>query len=637
MLTLNSKRLFNIYTEIRRIILIAYHHPGKIFKAVIVLFQEGPKGVKNKIRRQDILEDYQAFINAQYYKAWKKFYPSKSELQKQKIILSRLKYRPKISILLPTFNTPQKYLIQCIESVLNQSYDNWQLCIADDASDNKYIRHIVEKYAKLDPRIDFIFREKRGHISKATNSALKIASGEYVGFLDHDDLLWPNALFEVVKVLNNKKVKLIYSDEDKLDEDGSTHLEPFFKPDFSPDYLRSINYFVHFTVIERSLVKKIGGLRVRIEGAQDWDLFLRATNKLNKEDVFHIPKVLYSWRKSPESSSSEKSTKTTKRYAFENQKKVLENDLRERGLKGEVLRTQYNNFWRVKYEVLNSPLVSIVIPTKDNFGYINRCLNSIINKTLYKNFEIIIVDTGTKDSKVFGLYDNMRNRFKNIKVFNWEYIFNFSLVCNFGAKQANGKYIIFLNNDTQIITKRWIENLLEHAQRPNVGAVGCKLLFPNGRIQHVGVVLGLTGGKIKKGVAGHPFKNFYHKKINNDYARIVDVVVNYCAVTAACMMVSKEKLLKVGGFDPNLRIAFNDVDFCLKLYKKGYFNVYTPYTILIHHESISVGKPGRGDRSAKEFFREVKLMRRRWGELLLNDPYYNKNLTLNSEERTIEI
>lgn len=638
MLNLGSREIQHLLNEIRRLFPIAYNHPEKVLRAGVVFFTEGTKGIKKRIRRQDILEDYQSYINAQYNKIWKKYYPTNTEIEKQKVLYKRFIKKPRISILLPTYNTALELLEECIKSVLAQSYENWQLCIADDASDNESVRKIIGRYSKLDPRIEYVFRSKRGHISEASNSALKLAKGEFIALLDHDDILWPNALFEVVKALNvSKSVKFLYSDEDKLEEDGENHVDPFFKPDYSPDYLRSINYIVHFAVIKRSLAEKIGGFRKGVEGAQDWDLFLRITNNLANEEVMHIPKILYSWRKSAQSSASERSILGIKDYAFKNQKKVLENDLKERGIKGSVLKTQYKGLWRVKYEILNSPMVSVIIPTIDNYEYIRRCLNSIITKTSYKNFEIVVVDTGSQDSSIFRLYDELQLKFKNFKVQKWSEKFNFSKVCNFGVDVARGEYLVFLNNDTEIISRFWIENMLEFAQRQEIGAVGCKLLFPNGRIQHVGVILGISGGMIRKGVAGHPFKNFYHKKINNGYSRIVDAVMNYSAVTAACLMVSKVKFKSVGGFDSNFRIAFNDVDFCLKLFRKGYFNLYTPYTTLIHHESVSVGEPGKGERSAREFMKEAKLMQKKWRKLLLNDPFYNCNLTLKNEEYTIKV
>lgn len=630
----NVKTSFHIFNEFNRLLPIAYHHPDKIIRAIFVFFTEGIVGVKKRVRRQDILEDYQSYLNSQYNKNWKKAFPAKSLIRKQFKQSEKFILRPKISIVVPTYNTNQKILKECINSVLNQSYNNWQLCISDDSSDDPIVRQIILEYARKDSRISYIFRNKRGHISQASNSALEIAKGNYIGFLDHDDILWPNALFEVVKKLNEERdAQIIYTDEDKLE--GKTHLEPFYKPDWSPDYLRSINYIVHFTVVSAVLVKKIGGFRIGVEGAQDWDLLLRAANNLASNQIVHIPKILYSWRKSHLSASSEKSA-VIKRYAFKNQRKVLVNDLLQRKIPGKVLATQYLGLWRVKYDLVKKPLISIIIPTIDNYSCIKNCLNSIFEKTTYQKFEIIVVDTGSKDLKVFDLYQDFVKITKKIKLYFWNKEFNFSAVCNYGVSKSRGEYLVFLNNDTKVINKDWLENLLEHSQRKEIGAVGCKLLFPNGRIQHVGVVLGISGGMMRKGIAGHPFKNFYHKRINNGYSRIVDAVVDYSAVTAACLMVSKKKFNQVSGFDPKFRIAFNDVDFCLKLRKCGYYNLYTPYTMLYHYESASVGKPGKGGRSAREFLNEAKAMREKWGGLLQNDPFYNQNLTLKNEEYSLQ-
>ncbi|OGE14945.1 hypothetical protein A3F00_04190 [Candidatus Daviesbacteria bacterium RIFCSPHIGHO2_12_FULL_37_11] len=622
--------------DLIRLSKIAKSHPLKVIKAIWIFFKEGPKVVAQKIKRQDILEDYNAFMNTQYLKWIRKNYPTKEEIAKQRY--TRFKYSPKISIILPVYNTPIKFLEECVQSVLAQSYDNLELCISDDASTEESVKEAVLKYAKKDKRIKYIFRETKGHISEASNSALELATGEYIALLDHDDILWPNALHEIVRVINeNSNVNFIYSDEDKIEEDGKFHTEPFFKPNFSPHYLRSVNYITHFTVIRRALVKKVGGFRKDFDGAQDWDLFLRVTRQIKKETIFHIHKILYSWRKSKNSASSNIAAMGVKSYAFSNQKKVLADDLNSRGYSGKILSTQNLGLWRMKYKILNRPLVSIIIPTKDKYEYISKCINSVISKSTYKYYQLIIVDTGSRDERVWNLYSEIQKRYKNLKVLSWEKEFNFSEVCNFGVEKSNGEYLLFLNNDTEIITPSWIENMIEFAQLKDVGAVGCKLLFPNKRIQHAGIVLGIEGGRVKKGVAGHPFKNFYNKKINPGYAKVVDSVRDVAGVTAACLLISRNKFIKIGGFDKNLRIAFNDVDLNLKCLKQGWFNVYTPYSVLRHFESVSVGIPGAKGRLVKEFLGEVGLMHKKWGDLLKNDPYYNKNLTLKNEEYTIDI
>jgi glycosyltransferase involved in cell wall biosynthesis len=617
----------------------------KIIKALKILFTKGPKGLIEKIKEKQWQNYYNLSINQQY-KIWlKKNYPTKKELEKQKKESKKFKYQPKISLITPVYNPEKKHLIECIKSVLNQSYSNWELCLVDDASTKKYVKEILNNYSKKDKRIKVKSRETNGHICVASNDALKMAKGEYIGLLDHDDFLWPNALYEIVKLINKKpNSQFIYSDEDKLDYDDKTHVDPFFKPDWSPDYLRSINYITHFAVLKKSLIDKIGGFRVGTEGAQDWDLFLRASFYLEKNighchpldkknPIQHISTILYSWRKTSQSTASEKHASTVKNYAYKNQKKVLEDDLKRRGYEGWVEPTKYLGLWRVRYKIIGNPLVSIIIPTKDKYEYISRCLNSIIKKTSYKNYELVIVDTGSTDRKVWQLYEKIKKIHQNTQVLNWNKSFNFSSVCNFGAEKGRGEYLLFLNNDTEIITPDWIEGMLEHGQRREIGAVGCKLLYPDGRIQHAGVILGIKGGISKYGIAGHAFK-YFDNCDNGQFFQQLHSIKNYSAVTAACLLIKKQKFIN---FDLKFRIAFNDVDFNLRLLTKKYFNLYTPFAILKHYESISVGKPEKGNRDPKEFKKEILKMYKKWKKLLLNDPFYNKNLSKTIENYDLDL
>jgi len=364
-----------------------------------------------------------------------------------------LNHQPKISLITPVYNPEKKHLIECIESVLNQSYPNWELCLVDDASTKKYVKEILDNYSKKDKRIKVKFRDKNGHICVASNDALKMAKGEYIGLLDHDDFLWPNALYEVVKLINQKPhVQFIYSDEDKLDYDGKTHVDPFFKPDWSPDYLRSINYITHFAVLKKSLIDKIGGFRVGTEGAQDWDLFLRASFYLEKNigqchpldeknPIQHISTILYSWRKTSQSTASEKHASTVKNYAYKNQKKVLADDLKRRGYEGLVEPTKYLGLWRVRYKIIGNPLVSIIIPTKDKYEYISLCLNSIIKKTSYKNYELVIVDTGSNDKSLYFLASS-----------NVKYLIDYkNKENNFVLKWKNEKLIKPVYSDSEVV------------------------------------------------------------------------------------------------------------------------------------------------------------------------------------------
>ncbi|MGB9883621.1 MAG: glycosyltransferase family 2 protein, partial [Microgenomates group bacterium] len=588
----------------------------KILKALKILFTQGPKGIIEKIKEKQLQNYHNLTINQQYQLWLKKNYPSKKELEKQRKESKKFKYQPLISIITPVFNPEKKHLIECIESVINQSYENWELCLVDDASTQPYVKDILNKYKNLDGRIKVKFRQKNGHICQASNDALAMAKGEYIALLDHDDFLWPNALYEVVKLINKKPhTQFIYSDEDKLDYDGKTHVDPFFKPDWSPDYLRSINYITHFAVLKKSLVDAIGGFRVGTEGAQDWDLFLRATYWLEKNfnhchpldpknPIQHISTVLYSWRKTSQSTASEKNIGVVKNYAYKNQKKVLEDDLKRRGYQGRVEPTKYLGVWRVRYKIIGNPLVSIIIPTKDKYEYISRCLFSILEKTTYKNYELVIVDTGSKDKKVWQLYEKIKSRHQKTQVLKWGKEFNFSSVCNFGAKKSRGEYLLFLNNDTEVLTPDWIEGMLEHAQRKEIGAVGCKLLYPDNKLQHAGIILGIKGGITKYGIAGHAFK-YFQDGDHGQFFQQPNSIKNYSAVTAACLLIHKTKFI---GFEPKFKIAFNDVDMNLKILNKKFFNLYTPFTTLKHYESISVGLPEKGTRNLKEFKKEILKM-----------------------------
>ena len=629
---IRKAKLFNVF------LFEMLFKPEKYLKLLKTLISKGPKGLIERINKATIYNDYSKQIFNQYQLWFKSNYPTKPELKSQTLESKQIKIKPKISILTPIYNTPEKFLRQCIESVLEQSYENWELILVDDASDNPILKKIIQEYARKDKRIKYLFRKENGHICRASNQALALATGEYVSLLDHDDILWPNALFEVVRCINKfPNTNLIYTDEDKLEEDGITHSEPFFKPDWSPDYLLSCNYITHFSTFKKSLINKIGGFRIGTEGAQDWDIILRATNEITKRQkpeglIVHIPKILYSWRKSDVSAASAKAAIGIKSYAYSNQRKVLENNLAASSIKSELTKTDFLGCWRVKYKIVGNPLVSIIIPTKDKFEYIYKCIKSL-KKSTYKNFELILVDTGSSDAKVWKLYKEVKKDFNKFKLLNWKNDFNFSAVCNFGAEKSSGKYLIFLNNDTEIISTDWIESLLEHAQRKNIGAVGVKLLYPDGKIQHAGIITGVGG------VANHIMKG-YPDNIPQGFPMLLakDLIRDVCAITGACLAISREKFHKVGGFNEIFKIAFNDVDLCLKLYyKEGLFNLYTPFATLLHHENTSVGNPFKGTRNYSEFMRENELMYKFWEEKIDNDPFYNKNLTKVREDFSIDV
>jgi len=612
-----SFKLWQLFTKFKK-------NPNLVFKAAKILFNEGPDGIKNKFKAKESRNNTLLSINDQYQIWFQKNYPNKENLQKQKKIQKNFKYRPLISIITPVYNPDEKWLRSCIESVLKQSYDNWELCLADDCSTKPHVKKVLNEYSKKDKRIKVIFRSKNGHISRASNSALKLATGEFIALLDHDDDLAPHALFKVVETLNNNKIiDFIYSDEDKVELNGQ-HVDPFFKPDWSPDMFLSTNYICHLSVIKKSIVDQVGGFRVGYEGSQDYDLFLRITEQTN--NIFHIPTILYSWRKTNKSTASEYSIKG---YANQASTTAIYDSFKRRGLQGTVKNGLLEGSFRVRYKILNKPLVSIIVPTKDKVDYLNRCIQSILDKTTYQNYEILIIDTGSKEKNTLLYYKKLKS-INKIKIINWNPPFNYSAVNNFGVDHSKGEYVLLLNNDTEIITPDWIESMLEHAQRKNVGAVGIKLLYPNNRIQHAGIIIGLGG------VAGHV------QKMSEDLHYIPllwnkDLIRNYSAVTAACLMIKKTKYLEVRGLDTKYRIAFNDVDFNLKLIKRGYYNLYTPYAKLYHHESISVGTPQQGNRCLEEFQKEIILMENKWKTHSYVDPYYNINLTLDKEDYSLRI
>lgn len=549
----------------------------------------------------------------EYIEWFGKHTPTAEQLSEQKEQSKKLRYRPLISILLPTYNTNPEYLRICINSVLAQSYDNWELCISDDNSTNEQTKHVVKEYVKKYDNITATFRKKNGHIAESSNTALTMAKGEYISLLDHDDILAPHALFEAVNVINKyPEVELIYTDEDKIDQENN-HIEPFFKPDWSPDFMNSCNMVTHFATMKTSTIKKVGGFTPGTQGAQDWDLFLKIAAQT--DNIYHIPKILYHWRKSETSTAMNADSKP---YAYVNQKRVVRESIKHRKENAYVDAHTALGFWRKKYVIQNNPLVSIIIPTKDNFTYIKNCIESIIEDTTYPYFEIIIVDTGSTDKLVKDFYKKIANDIEKITIIDYKKKFNFSDACNQGVKASRGEYLLFLNNDTKVITHDWIQSLLEHAQRPGIGMVGPKLLFEDGTIQHAGIVLS------DRDIAFHPF--YGDNPLTDIFTYIYTANIrNVSAVTAACSMVSRKKFDEVGGFDPKLRVTYNDVDLNLKLRKKGYYNLYTPYAELFHYESKSVGRINTSERDSTELQEAQNEMRKRWGDYLKRDPFYNDN------------
>ncbi|KKR18615.1 MAG: Glycosyl transferase family 2 [candidate division CPR2 bacterium GW2011_GWC1_41_48] len=545
--------------------------------------------------------------------------------------LSSLKYKPKISIIVPVYNVDPQWLDKCIESVLKQTYNNWELCIHDDASTNeKTVEDLKRWQAKDDKRIKVSFGKTNMHISGASNEALKLATGEFIALLDNDDELAPNAFLENVLLLNkHKDADFIYSDEDKIGTNGKRYA-PFFKPEWSPDLMLSQMYTCHLGVYRKSIIDKIGGFRLGYEGSQDYDLVLRFVEHTTKDKIHHIPKILYHWRTLESSTAASLDTKS---YASVAAKKTLTDYLRRNKVEGMAIDGIKPGTFRVKREIMGQSKVSIIIPFRDQVEVLKRCLKSIEDKTTYSNYEIILVNNQSSETATLNYFTAIK-RMKNIRLINYDKPFNYSAINNSAARHARGDYLILLNNDTEVISGEWIEAMLEHAQRKEVGIVGAKLLYPNNTIQHAGVVMGIGG------VAGHVFK--YMNPDTDCYFCNANLVRNYSAVTAACLMIRKSVYEEVGGLDEiNLTVAFNDVDMCLKVIDSGYLVIYTPYALLYHHESLSRGSDDElrltNPKKFKRVMKERKYMEKKWKRYIERDIYYSPNLSLVREDLSINI
>lgn len=549
--------------------------------------------------------------------------PKKDKL----LILESINYleqKPIISIILPVYNPKAKYLREALESVLNQTYPHWELCIADDSSTKPYVREILIEYAQKDNRIKVMFRQENGHISRASNTALEIATGEYITLLDHDDLLAPDALSEVVKLLNeHPEADMIYSDEDKIDE-NNTHKYPYLKPDWCPETFWSTMYTCHLGVYRRSIIQEIGGFRVGYEGSQDYDLVLRVTEKTDK--IFHIPKILYHWRLHSGSASANFDSKP---YAFEAGRKAIQSAMDRRGQNALVrhVDNKYCGYYEIDYQITNPDLVTIIIPTKDLGEILDQCLESVFTKTEYPHYEVIIIDNGSFEQKTQEIFKKWQEKEVNrFIVHQLDIPFNFSAINNFGAKKAQGKYLLFLNNDTEIITGNWLTKLVAQSQNHEIGAVGALLLYPDNTVQHSGIIVRVAS---KEGDIAINDKNKYQAP------------KNCAAVTAACLMCRKEVFEEVGGFDETLAVAYNDVDLCLKFHQQGYRNVVIPQVKLYHYESKTRGYEDTPAKKAR-LQKETNILRSKWENIFLYDysqPYevVSSNLVNNNSVSVIVI
>ena len=540
--------------------------------------------------------------------------------------IKEFSYKPIISIIMPAYKSDKDLLEMAIKSVLEQIYENWELCIVDDYTPENNIKEIVEKYSLKDNRIHFYRMEKNSHISAATNKGVSISKGGFIYLMDHDDLMTIDSLFQVVKELNkNKKLDIIYSDDDKITMSGERY-EPQFKPDFSPELLLSYMYFSHIFVIRRSLFDKIGGMRLGYEGSQDYDLALRACEITN--NICHIPKILYHWRATPTSTAFSANTKP---YSLISGKKAVEDAVKRRNIPAEVIMPEFaqkNNLgiFALKYNGVDNPLISIIIPTKNHKDILERCINSIERKTNYKNYEIVIVDNESDEAETLEYLSNLKH--KVIKQGNLNNKFNFSRMVNFGVDNCNGEYVVLLNNDTEVISESWLEDMLVYMNIDGVGVVGSKLLYADKTVQHAGVVL-----KMGNGVAGHAFKLINY--LDGGYMSFANVARNYSAVTAACFMTTKKIFKDVNGFDEeNFAVSYNDVDFCMKVQELGMRIVYNPQALLYHHEGKSRGVEQTGHFSdPKEEFNFIS----KWGiDSYFVDKYYNPNLSMENERFEID-
>ncbi|GIO88501.1 glycosyl transferase family 2 [Paenibacillus faecis] len=589
-------------------------------KGFIIYKTEGLEGLKQKIKKVQIKND-----EKNSYEIWllKNAFTDK-DIQEAEEVINSFAYTPLISVILPVYNVDEIWLRNCIDSVINQIYKNWELCISDDASTKPHIKKVLSEYAANNSQIKVVFREQNGHISENSNTALKLATGEFIALLDHDDELAPNALYEFVKLLNtHRNADMIYSDEDKIGIDGTRH-SPFFKPEWSPDLILSQMYTSHLGMFRKSIVDELGGFRKGYEGSQDYDLVLRFTEVTNR--IFHIPKVLYHWRTIPESTAA---NNLSKNYTHQSGLKALRDTLNRRKIQGWVEDAdEIPNLYRVHYEPATNPKISIVIPNKNLSTIIDTCLQSIFSKTTYANYEVIVIDNGSDEQETKNIYDRWKNEEpEKFFVYSLDIPFNYSKINNFGVSKASGDLILLLNNDIEVITPEWLTEMAGQCSRPEVGAVGACLYYPDNTIQHAGIVLGIGG------VAGHSHKHFNHSDYG--YFSRLRAVCNYTAVTAACLMVKKTIYEEVGGLNEDLKVAFNDVDFCLKIWSKGYYNVWLPHVKLYHYESKSRGYEDTPEKQMR-FKSEIDYMRDKWADLLDHDPNYNPNLTLVHEDYSIK-
>jgi len=539
-------------------------------------------------------------------------------------LLRTLKERPLFSIIMPVFETPAALLEAAVSSVRSQIYPHWELCICDDGSSSPHIAAFLDSLSREEPRIKWTRLTRNQNISAASNASLALATGDWIIPLDHDDLLRPHALLEVAHAAEaNPHARLIYSDEDKVDASGTKRFDPHFKPDWSPDLLRSFNYVSHLAALKGEDVRRVGGWTLGLEGAQDHDLYLKVTETLDRRQVLHIPKILYHWRVAENSTAGSDAAKP---YAVAAMASAIASHLARTGREGDVTLLDDAPVARIRYRLPEpAPLATIIIPNKNMPALIGACVASIRSRTAYPRYEILIVDNGSTDEETLRLYDRFRQ--EGVLIADYPAEFNYSAMNNLGIREARGDVLVFLNNDTSVIGDDWLSELVAHAARPEIGCVGAKLYYEDDTIQHAGVFVGVCG------IACHPYRGF--EKGDFGYFGRLRVAQNLSAVTAACLAVKRSIALEVGGFDEiSLKIALNDVDFCLKVHAAGYYNVWTPFAELHHFESKSRGYEIGPEKRAR-FQSESEILKARWEDYVALDPYYSPHLTHTSEAVTI--
>lgn len=583
-----------------------------LIKSIRILRNEGIIGIRRRLS-QGARNDYQE---------WIKRYDMLDDATRQRMRdnIKSFTRAPKISVLMPVYDPPLQMLDEAINSVRTQLYPEWELCIADDASKNPSVRKLIETHAAQDKRIKVAYRESNGHISATSNTALAMATGEFVALLDHDDLLSEHALFWVAETINrHPDAGLVYSDEDKVNESG-LRFDPYFKCDWNYDLFLSQNMICHLGVYQTQLLRQIGGFREGLEGSQDYDLALRCIEQLDASQILHIPRVLYHWRTHADSTALFVQAKP---YAYQTAEHALNDHLARKDVSAWVERRPKDSFYRVRYALPERvPLVTLIIPTRNSLQLIRQCLSSILEKTDYPNYEILVVDNGSDDPQTLAYFDTVKND-PRLRILRDDRPFNYSALNNRAVQVARGELVGLINNDIEVISREWLTEMVSIALQPGVGAVGARLWYPDNTLQHGGVIL-------VRGVAGHSHKHL--PKGHPGYFARAMLQQTFSAVSAACLVVRRSIFLEVRGLEEeNLKVAFNDVDFCLRVREAGYRNVWTPYAELYHHESASRGYEDTPEKQAR-FAGEVRYMQERWGSLLFNDPAYSPNLTLDHED-----